>query len=182
MIELINKFCHHNRDVRPPSSSPPPPLLIMILMNFIILLMQTIIKIRHHNRDLTVPIVVAKIPIWLVARVQVEEIVFMAVRNFKASLLPPPAPTGGCCSPLCIIVSYCQMMAMPPTTQGGHPLPGGGGLCARWAVLNFPAGINQGLESLPPPTASALLQPPLVKTIPAVTAMGRVWERCEERR
>ena len=34
------------------------------------------------------------------------------VRNFKASLLPPPAPTGGCCSPLCIIVSYCQMMAM----------------------------------------------------------------------
>ena len=31
--------------------------------------------------------------------------------------------------------------------------------------------INQGLDSLPPPTASALLQPPLVKTIPAVTAM-----------
>ena len=29
--------------------------------------------------------------------------------------------------------------------------------------------INQGLDSLPPPTASALLQPPLVKTIPAVT-------------
>ena len=24
MIELIKKFCHHNRDVRPPSSSPPP--------------------------------------------------------------------------------------------------------------------------------------------------------------
>ena len=63
---------------------------------------------------------------------------------------------------------------LPPlTTQGGHPLPGGGGLCAWCAVLNFPAGINQGLDSLPPPTASALLQPPLVKTIPAVTAMGR---------
>ena len=61
---------------------------------------------------------------------------------------------------------------LPPlTTQGGHPLPGGGGLCARCAVLNFPAGINQGLDSLPPPTASALVQPPLVKTIPVVTAM-----------
>ena len=32
--------------------------------------------------------------------------------------------------------------------------------------------INQGLHSLPPPTAGALLEPPLVKTIPAVTAMG----------
>ena len=112
MSELIIKFCHPNRDVRPPSPSPPPPLLIMIFMIFIIFLMQTIIKIRHLNRDFEIPIVVAKIPIWLVAQVQVEEIVFMAVRNFKASLLPPPAPTGGCCSPLCIIVSYCQMMAM----------------------------------------------------------------------
>ena len=51
----------------------------------------------------------------------------MAVRNFKASLLPPPAPTGGCCSPLCIIVSYCQMMAMGLTTfqpgdEGGKVL------------------------------------------------------------
>ena len=64
--------------------------LIMIFMIFIILLMQTIIKIRHLNRDLTVPIVVAKIPIWLVAQVQVEEIVFMAVRNFKASLHQRP--------------------------------------------------------------------------------------------
>ena len=112
MSELIIKFCHPNRDVRPPSPSPPPPLLIMIFMIFIIFLMQTIIKIRHLNRDFEIPIVVAKIPIWLVAQVQVEEIVFMAVRNFKASLLPPPAPTGGCCSPLCVIVSYCQMMAM----------------------------------------------------------------------
>ena len=112
MSELIIKFCHPNRDVRPPSPSPPPPLLILIFMIFIIFLMQTIIKIRHLNRDFEIPIVVAKIPIWLVAQVQVEEIVFMAVRNFKASLLPPPAPTGGCCSPLCIIVSYCQMMAM----------------------------------------------------------------------
>ena len=32
--------------------------------------------------------------------------------------------------------------------------------------------INQGLDSLPPAAAIALLQPPLVKTIPAVTAMG----------
>ena len=112
MIELIIKFRHHKRDVRPPSPSPPPPLLIMIFMIFIIFLMHTIIKIRHPKRDLTIPFVVAQIPFELVSRVQVEEIVFMAVRNFKASLLPPPAPTGGCCSPLCIIVSYCQMMAM----------------------------------------------------------------------
>ena len=117
MSELIIKFCHPNRDVRPPSPSPPPPLLIMIFMIFIIFLMQTIIKIRHLNRDFEIPIVVAKIPIWLVAQVQVEEIVFMAVRNFKASLLPPPAPTGGCCSSLCIIVSYCQMMAMVLTVR-----------------------------------------------------------------
>ena len=68
---------------------------------------------------------------------------------------------------------------LPPlTTQGGHPLPGGGGLCAWCAVLNFPAGINQGLDSLPPPTASALLQPPLVKTIPVVTAMAQPVNQC----
>ena len=94
--------------------------------------MQTIIKIRHLNRDFEIPIVVAKIPIWLVAQVQVEEIVFMAVRNFKASLLPPTALTGGCCSPLCIIVSYCQMMAMGggwrPSRQGGE----GVALCEWW--------------------------------------------------
>ena len=112
MSELIIKFCHPNRDVRPPSPSPPPPLLIMIFMIFIIFLMQTIIKIRHPKRDFKIPFEVAKIPFELVSRVQVEEIVFMAVRNFKASLLPPPAPTGGCCSSLCFIVSYCQMMAM----------------------------------------------------------------------
>ena len=51
--------------------------------------MQTIRKIRHPNRDFSVPIVVAKIPIWVVAQVQMEEIVFMAVRNCQASL--PPA-------------------------------------------------------------------------------------------
>ena len=81
-------------------------------MNFIIFLMQTIIKIRHPKRDFKIPFEVAKIPFELASQVQVEEIVFMAVRNFKASLLPPPAPTGGCYSSLCIIVSYCQMMAM----------------------------------------------------------------------
>ena len=112
MIELIIKFRHHKRDVRPPSPSPPPPLLIIIFMIFIIFLMQTIIKIRHPKRDFKIPFEVAKIPFELASQVQVEEIVFMAVRNFKASLLPPPAPTGGCCSPLCIIVSNCQMMAM----------------------------------------------------------------------
>ena len=93
---MIIKFCHHNRDVRPPSSSPPPPLLIMILMNFIILLMQTIIKIRHHNRDLTVPIVVAKIPIWLASQVQMEEIVFYSVHNpapSTSSTTPPSLTT-----------------------------------------------------------------------------------------
>ena len=55
MIELIIKFCHHNRDVRLPPPFPPPPLLIMIFMIFIIFLMQTIIKIRHHNRDFDCP-------------------------------------------------------------------------------------------------------------------------------
>ena len=64
MIELIIKFCHHNRDVRPPSPSPPPPLLIMIFMIFIILLMQTIIKIRHHNRDFDCPDCGGKNPDW----------------------------------------------------------------------------------------------------------------------
>ena len=91
MTELIIKFCHHNRDVRPPSPSPPPPLLIMIFMIFIILLMQTIIKIRHLNRDLTIPIVVAKIPIELASQVQVEEIVFYSVHN--------PAPSTSSTTP-----------------------------------------------------------------------------------
>ena len=54
-LVLIIKFCHHNRDVRPPSPSPPLPLLIMIFMIFIILLMQFFIKIRHHNRDFECP-------------------------------------------------------------------------------------------------------------------------------
>ena len=56
--------------------------------------MKTIIKIRHPNRDFAVPIVVAKIPIWVVAQVQMEEIVFMAVRNLLASL-PPAAREDG---------------------------------------------------------------------------------------
>ena len=55
MTELIIKFCHHNRDVRPPSPSPPLPLLIMIFIILIILLMQTIIKICHLNRDFDCP-------------------------------------------------------------------------------------------------------------------------------
>ena len=54
-LVLIIKFCHHNRDVRPPFPSPPPPLLIMIFMIVIILLMQIFIKIRHHNRDFDCP-------------------------------------------------------------------------------------------------------------------------------
>ena len=49
-----------------------------------------------------------------------EEMVFMAVRNLKASLLPPAAPTGGCFSPLCFIVSYCQMMAMAGASVGSR--------------------------------------------------------------
>ena len=53
--------------------------------------MQTIRKIRHPNRDFAVPIVVAKIPIWVASQVQMEEIVFMAVRNFQASLPPAAA-------------------------------------------------------------------------------------------
>ena len=48
--------------------------------------------------------------------------------------------------------------------------------------------INQGLDSLPPAAVSALLQPPLVKTIPEVTTMGglseeeweRIWELSDE--
>ena len=78
--------------------------------------MQTIRKIRHPNRDFTVPIVVAKIPIGVASQVQVEEALFMAVRNFKASL-PPPAPIGGCYSTLNIIVSDCHMMAMVQPLQ-----------------------------------------------------------------
>ena len=53
----------------------------------------------------------------------------------------------------------CCIVGLIPVTRVSN---GKGG----WADL-----INQGLDSLPPPTASALLQPPLVKTIPAVTAM-----------
>ena len=41
----------------------------------------------------------------------VEEVEGAGLCNFKASL-PPPAPTGGCCSILCIVVFICQMMAM----------------------------------------------------------------------
>ena len=96
MIELILKFRHHNRDVRPPSPSTPPPLLLMILMNFIILLMQTIIKNPPPQSGFWVPIVVAKIPIWLVARVQVEEIVFYSVHNpapSTSSTTPPSLTT-----------------------------------------------------------------------------------------
>ena len=52
--------------------------------------MQTIIKIRHPKRDFKIPFEVAKIPFELVSQVQVEEIVFMAVRNFKASLHQRP--------------------------------------------------------------------------------------------
>ena len=73
----------------------------------------------HLNRDFTVPIVVAKIPICMVSQVQVEETLFMAVRNFKASL-PPPAPTGGCYSTLNIIVSNCHMMAMIAVGSAGE--------------------------------------------------------------
>ena len=51
--------------------------------------MQTIIKIRHLKRDFKIPFEVAKIPFELASQVQVEEIVFMAVRNFTGSL--PPA-------------------------------------------------------------------------------------------
>ena len=111
MSELIIKFCHPNRDVRPPSPSPPPPLLIMIFMIFIIFLMQTIIKIRHPKRDFKIPFEVAKIPFELASQVQVEEIVFMAVRNCQASLLPPRALSKAAIAH-CIIVSFCHIMAM----------------------------------------------------------------------
>ena len=100
MIELIIKFCHPNRDVRPPSPSPPPPLLIMIFMIFIIFLMQTIIKIRHLNRDFEIPIVVAKIPIELASQVQVEEMVFYSVHN--------PAPSTSSTTPLSLTTPSTQ--------------------------------------------------------------------------
>ena len=38
----------------------------------------------------------------------------------------------------------------PPTTHRGHTLCRGGGLCARCAETNFPAGINQGQQATPP--------------------------------
>ena len=37
-----------------------------------------------------------------------------------------------------------------PTHRGYHPLCRGGGLCARCADINFPAGINQGQQATPP--------------------------------
>ena len=66
--------------------------------------MQTIRKIRHPNRDFTVPIVVAKIPIWVVAQVQMEEVLFMAVKNSKDSL-PPTVASSKAVTANCIIVS-----------------------------------------------------------------------------
>ena len=68
-------------------------------------------KIRHPRWDFAVPFVVAKIPFWVAAQVQMEEIVFMAVRNIQASL-PPAAAASKAATAHCIIVSYCQMMAM----------------------------------------------------------------------
>ena len=62
--------------------------------------MKTTRKIRHPNGDFTVPIVVAKIPIWVDAQVQMEEIVFMAIRNLLASLPPSARLLKGCNSSL----------------------------------------------------------------------------------
>ena len=58
--------------------------------------MQKIKKIRHPNQDINVLIKVAKITIWVVAQVQMEEIVFMAVRNCQASLPPAARLLKGC--------------------------------------------------------------------------------------
>ena len=102
MIELIIKFRHHKRDVRPPSPSPPPPLLIIIFMIFIIFLMQTIIKIRHPKRDFKIPFEVAKIPFELASRVQVEEMVFYSVHN--------PAPSTFSTTPSSLTTPYTELL------------------------------------------------------------------------
>ena len=48
----------------------------------------------------------------------------------------PPPPLGG--------------RAATPHPQRILPLCRGGGLCARCADINFPAGINQGQQATPP--------------------------------
>ena len=68
-------------------------------------------KIRHPRWDFAVPFVVAKIPFWVAAQVQMEEIVFMAVRNCQASL-PPPRASSKAAIAYGNTVSFCHMMAM----------------------------------------------------------------------
>ena len=62
----------------------------------------------------------------------------------------------------------------PPTTQRGHPLYRGGGLCARCAETNFPAGINQGQQATPLSHQCTAELSSFLFLIPVVAAMGRV--------
>ena len=71
-------------------------------------------KIQHQLSGFLLPTAGAKIPTGLVSQLQVEENLFMAVRNIQASL-PPAAAASKAATAHCIIVSYCQMMAMART-------------------------------------------------------------------
>ena len=55
-----------------------------------------------------------------------------------------------------------------------YPLYRGGGLCARCAETNFPAGINQGQQATPLSHQCTAELSSFIFLIPVVAAMGRV--------